>query len=136
MELRLYCGKREIQRRRRRFSCKWTTTVNCSIDGRHGVGASEMADSPLPASAVHVWTVRRSASEEYDAYIVVAFASSTLVLSIGMLGLMNGCVAVFTFSENIEISIGVGRFARLEVSLCCVVLFFLISYVGFLYTNR
>lgn len=50
---------------------------------RPGLAVSEMAVSPLPSTATGVWTVRRSAVEEHDAYIVVSFAAATLVLGVG-----------------------------------------------------
>ncbi|GLG92316.1 Splicing factor 3B subunit 3 [Gryllus bimaculatus] len=39
--------------------------------------------SELPGNPNAVWTVKRRADEEYDAYIIVAFVNATLVLSIG-----------------------------------------------------
>ncbi|XP_014289805.1 splicing factor 3B subunit 3 isoform X1 [Halyomorpha halys] len=50
---------------------------------RHGLEVSEMAVSELPGSPNAVWTVKKRATDEYDAYIVVSFLSATLVLSIG-----------------------------------------------------
>ncbi|KAK9502509.1 hypothetical protein O3M35_011278 [Rhynocoris fuscipes] len=50
---------------------------------RHGLEVSEMAVSELPGSPNAVWTVKKRADDEYDAYIVVSFLSATLVLSIG-----------------------------------------------------
>ncbi|KAJ3280450.1 Splicing factor 3B subunit 3 [Borealophlyctis nickersoniae] len=50
---------------------------------RHGLEVSEMAVSELPGNPNAVWTVKSSAREEYDAYIIVSFLDSTLVLSIG-----------------------------------------------------
>lgn len=48
-----------------------------------GVSLTEMAVSPLPGHPNAVWTVRKNAQEEFDAYIVVSFVNATLVLSIG-----------------------------------------------------
>ena len=39
-----------------------------------------MAVSPLPGNPTAVWTVRRSITDEHDAYIVVSFTNATLVL--------------------------------------------------------
>ncbi|KAJ3040626.1 Splicing factor 3B subunit 3 [Rhizophlyctis rosea] len=50
---------------------------------RHGLEVSEMAVSELPGNPNAVWTVKSSASDEYDAYIIVSFVDATLVLSIG-----------------------------------------------------
>ncbi|PIK57420.1 putative splicing factor 3B subunit 3 [Apostichopus japonicus] len=50
---------------------------------RHGLEVSEMAVSELPGNPNAVWTVKRKAEEEYDAYIIVSFVNATLVLSIG-----------------------------------------------------
>ncbi|EDV29081.1 uncharacterized protein TRIADDRAFT_49802 [Trichoplax adhaerens] len=50
---------------------------------RHGLEVTEMAVSELPGNPNGVWTVKTSASAEYDAYIVVSFVNATLVLSIG-----------------------------------------------------
>ncbi|XP_026279022.1 splicing factor 3B subunit 3 [Frankliniella occidentalis] len=50
---------------------------------RHGLEVSEMAKSELPGNPSAVWTVKRRADEEFDAYIIVSFVNATLVLSIG-----------------------------------------------------
>ncbi|CAG2056899.1 unnamed protein product [Timema podura] len=50
---------------------------------RHGLEVSEMAVSELPGNPNAVWTVKRRADEEFDAYIIVSFVNATLVLSIG-----------------------------------------------------
>jgi splicing factor 3B subunit 3 len=50
---------------------------------RQGVALSEMAVSPLPGNPNAVFTVRKTAADEFDAYIVVSFTNATLVLSIG-----------------------------------------------------
>lgn len=50
---------------------------------RPGLAISEMAVSQLPGVPNAVWTVKKSVSDEFDAYIVVSFPSGTLVLSIG-----------------------------------------------------
>lgn len=50
---------------------------------RHGVALSEMAVSPLPGNPNAVFTVRKRAEDEFDAYIVVSFTNATLVLAIG-----------------------------------------------------
>eukprot|EP00656_Telonema_subtile_P000860 TRINITY_DN1040_c0_g3_i1.p1 TRINITY_DN1040_c0_g3~~TRINITY_DN1040_c0_g3_i1.p1 ORF type:complete len:1192 (-),score=391.23 TRINITY_DN1040_c0_g3_i1:125-3700(-) len=50
---------------------------------RHGLSVTEMAVSTLPGNPNAVWTVKRSAGEVHDKYIVVSFRNATLVLSIG-----------------------------------------------------
>ncbi|KAG2431599.1 hypothetical protein HYH02_013292 [Chlamydomonas schloesseri] len=50
---------------------------------RPGLAVTELAVSPLPGAPTAVWTVRRAASDEFDAFIVVSFANATLVFSIG-----------------------------------------------------
>ncbi|RZF39376.1 hypothetical protein LSTR_LSTR000897 [Laodelphax striatellus] len=50
---------------------------------RHGLEVTEMAVSELPGNPNAVWTVKRRADEEFDAYIIVSFVNATLVLSIG-----------------------------------------------------
>ncbi|KAG8377236.1 hypothetical protein BUALT_Bualt08G0007300 [Buddleja alternifolia] len=50
---------------------------------RPGLAISEMAVSQLPGVPSAVWTVKKKATDEFDAYIVVSFANATLVLSIG-----------------------------------------------------
>ncbi|KAL4425697.1 hypothetical protein ABPG75_009713 [Micractinium tetrahymenae] len=50
---------------------------------RPGLAVTEMAVSPLPGNPTAVWTIKKSAADEYDAYIIVSFSNATLVLSIG-----------------------------------------------------
>eukprot|EP01117_Protostelium_nocturnum_P009747 TRINITY_DN3484_c0_g1_i1.p1 TRINITY_DN3484_c0_g1~~TRINITY_DN3484_c0_g1_i1.p1 ORF type:complete len:1179 (-),score=412.47 TRINITY_DN3484_c0_g1_i1:140-3676(-) len=50
---------------------------------RYGLLPNEVAESQLPGNAAAVWTVKTSAKEEFDSYIVVAFLNATLVLKIG-----------------------------------------------------
>ncbi|CAI7765258.1 unnamed protein product [Closterium sp. NIES-53] len=50
---------------------------------RPGLAVTEMAVTQLPGVPSAVWTVRKSAQDEFDAYIVVSFVNATLVLSIG-----------------------------------------------------
>ena len=50
---------------------------------QHGLAVSEMAVSELPGNPNAVWSVKRSVTDEHDAYIVVSFVNATLVLSIG-----------------------------------------------------
>lgn len=50
---------------------------------RQGVAVSELAVSPLPGQPSAVWTLKRTQADEFDSFIVVSFASATLVLSIG-----------------------------------------------------
>ena len=46
---------------------------------RPGLAVTEMAVSPLPGAPQAVFTVRRSRTDEFDAYIVVSFTNATLV---------------------------------------------------------
>lgn len=46
---------------------------------RPGLAVTEMAVSPLPGAPQAVFTVRRSQTDEFDAYIVVSFTNATLV---------------------------------------------------------
>ena len=46
---------------------------------RPGLAVTEMAVSPLPGNPTAVWTVRRSAADDFDAYIIVSFTNATLV---------------------------------------------------------
>jgi len=50
---------------------------------RPGLAVTELAISPLPGNPTAVWTIRRSTTDEFDAYIVVSFTNATLVFSIG-----------------------------------------------------
>lgn len=50
---------------------------------RHGLAVAEMAVSELPTNPGAVWTVRGSAKDDSDKYIVVSFTNATIVLSIG-----------------------------------------------------
>ena len=50
---------------------------------RHGLEVSEMAVSELPGNPNNVWTVKTSADDDFDTYIIVSFINATLVLSIG-----------------------------------------------------
>ncbi|GMH39601.1 hypothetical protein BSKO_07499 [Bryopsis sp. KO-2023] len=50
---------------------------------RPGLAVTELAVAPLPSTPTAVFTIRRSASDEYDCYIIVSFQNATLVFSIG-----------------------------------------------------
>ncbi|UYV62354.1 SF3B3 [Cordylochernes scorpioides] len=50
---------------------------------RHGLEVSEMAVSELPGNPNAVWTVKKKADDDFDAYIIVSFVNATLVFSIG-----------------------------------------------------
>eukprot|EP01119_Soliformovum_irregulare_P015210 TRINITY_DN424_c0_g1_i1.p1 TRINITY_DN424_c0_g1~~TRINITY_DN424_c0_g1_i1.p1 ORF type:complete len:1199 (+),score=332.07 TRINITY_DN424_c0_g1_i1:182-3778(+) len=50
---------------------------------RHGLAVNEQAASELPGNPAAIWTVKTSAAEAYDKYIVVSFSNATLILSIG-----------------------------------------------------
>ncbi|ODQ77704.1 hypothetical protein BABINDRAFT_41141 [Babjeviella inositovora NRRL Y-12698] len=49
----------------------------------HGLEVSELVSSNLPEAAQRVWTTKLARVDEYDKYLVLSFAASTLVLSIG-----------------------------------------------------
>lgn len=46
---------------------------------RPGLAVTELAVSPLPGQPTAVWTIKRSTTDEFDAYIVVSFTNATLV---------------------------------------------------------
>ena len=46
---------------------------------RPGLAATEIAVSPLPGNPTAVWTLRRSLTDAFDAYIIVSFTNATLV---------------------------------------------------------
>ena len=46
---------------------------------RPGLAATEIAVSPLPGNPTGIWTIKRSYSDDFDAYIIVAFTNATLV---------------------------------------------------------
>ncbi|KAK7203682.1 CPSF A subunit region-domain-containing protein [Myxozyma melibiosi] len=50
---------------------------------RHGLEVTEIVASELPGEPIAVWTTRLTATDEYDAYIVLSFTNATLILSIG-----------------------------------------------------
>ncbi|KAF2843800.1 pre-mRNA-splicing factor rse1 [Patellaria atrata CBS 101060] len=50
---------------------------------RHGLEVSEIVESELPAKPTAVWTIKRTANDTSDAYIILSFATGTLVLSVG-----------------------------------------------------
>lgn len=50
---------------------------------RHGVSVTEMAVSDLPSKPNALWTLKQAQGDDFDHYIVVSLATSTLVLSIG-----------------------------------------------------
>ncbi|KAJ4268666.1 pre-mRNA-splicing factor rse1 [Fusarium torreyae] len=50
---------------------------------KYGLEVNEVVTSELPEIPSAVWTLKLNRSEQYDAYIVLSFTNSTLVLSIG-----------------------------------------------------
>lgn len=50
---------------------------------RQGLHVTEVAASELPAEPTGVWTLKRNLKDAEHAYIVVSFADSTVVLSVG-----------------------------------------------------
>eukprot|EP00727_Mastigamoeba_balamuthi_P006206 m51a1_g2204 putative splicing factor 3b subunit 3-like (1210) ;mRNA; r:168623-173209 len=50
---------------------------------RRGVPVTELATSQLPYDPMAIFTTRRTSADEYDRYIVVSFATATLVLAVG-----------------------------------------------------
>lgn len=49
----------------------------------HGLGVFEIVSAELPAVPIGVWTTKIKEDDEFDKYIVLAFANETLVFSIG-----------------------------------------------------
>ncbi|KAL7746725.1 pre-mRNA-splicing factor rse1 [Sorochytrium milnesiophthora] len=50
---------------------------------RHGLEATELAATELPANPNGIWTLKSSHAQDVDAYIVVSFLNDTVVLGIG-----------------------------------------------------
>lgn len=50
---------------------------------KHGISVNEIGVSRLKTNPTNVWTVKASAGDEYDKYIIVSFIDSTIVLSVG-----------------------------------------------------
>lgn len=50
---------------------------------KHGLEVNEIVASELPGNPSAVWTTKLKSDDQYDAYIVLSSANSTLVLSIG-----------------------------------------------------
>ncbi|KAL8439041.1 hypothetical protein Efla_002450 [Eimeria flavescens] len=50
---------------------------------QHGLAVEELADNELPGKPRAVWTLKQNNESLYDAYILVAFEGSSLVLQIG-----------------------------------------------------
>ncbi|OEH79966.1 splicing factor 3b subunit 3 [Cyclospora cayetanensis] len=50
---------------------------------QHGLAVEELADNELPGRPRAVWTLKESNESLYDAYILVSFEGSSLVLQIG-----------------------------------------------------
>ena len=50
---------------------------------RHGLQVSEIAVSPLPANPTGIWTLKENLTALHDALIILSFADSTTILSVG-----------------------------------------------------
>ncbi|OAA62796.1 Cleavage/polyadenylation specificity factor, A subunit [Niveomyces insectorum RCEF 264] len=50
---------------------------------KHGLEVNEIVASKLPGTALSAWTTKLDQQDPYDAYIIIASASDTLVISIG-----------------------------------------------------
>lgn len=50
---------------------------------RQGLRVTEVASSELPAEATGIWTLKNNMEEAEDAFIVVSFADSTVILQVG-----------------------------------------------------
>ena len=50
---------------------------------RHGMAVIEMAVSPMPDAPTGVWTLRGSAEDPFDHFLIVTFEGATLVFAIG-----------------------------------------------------
>lgn len=49
---------------------------------KHGIAVNEIGVSRLKVNPTNVWTVKSSSGDQYDKYIIVSFADSTIVLSV------------------------------------------------------
>lgn len=50
---------------------------------KHGLEVNEIVASELPGTPSAVWTTKLQSDDQFDAYIILTFTNSTLVLSIG-----------------------------------------------------
>ena len=50
---------------------------------RHGLEVNEIAMTSLPSSATSIWSIKKTANDLHDSFIVVSFNETTSVLSIG-----------------------------------------------------
>ncbi len=50
---------------------------------RYGLGVSEIAQSDLPEEPTGLWVLKNSLKDERDALLILAFSTSTVVLSVG-----------------------------------------------------
>lgn len=50
---------------------------------KHGLEVNEIVASELPGTPSAVWTTKLRSDDQFDAYIILSFTNSTLVLSIG-----------------------------------------------------
>lgn len=50
---------------------------------KHGLEVNEIVASELPGTPSAVWTTKLQSDDQFDAYIILSFTNSTLVLSIG-----------------------------------------------------
>ncbi|XP_049849343.1 uncharacterized protein LOC126318446 [Schistocerca gregaria] len=77
---------------------------------RHGIPVIEAASVRLPSPASSVWVLKTSAQEAYDQYIIVSFASNTLILGIGdtVEEIKEGDPLYGAFSTNVT-TLNIGR---------------------------
>lgn len=55
---------------------------------RPGLAVTELAVAPLPSTPTAAFTIRRSAADEFDCYIIVSFQNATLVSLLSMIFIM------------------------------------------------
>lgn len=65
------------------YSICGTGSQSCLNTLHHGLTVNEEVTSELPNNATGVFTTKIDSKDQYDRYLVISFASSTLVLSIG-----------------------------------------------------
>lgn len=50
---------------------------------KYGLPSNFLTSTPLPSKPLAVWTIKKHVDDEFDSYVVLAFAQSTIVLKIG-----------------------------------------------------
>lgn len=65
------------------YACQGTGSLSSLNVVRYGLGVTEVAASELPSEPTGVWTLKHAPKDAHDAYLILAFADSTTVLSVG-----------------------------------------------------